>query len=97
MTPPTNRFETHDTRTRLALVESHLEEQDGKLDDVVDEVRGLRSDFNELRIDLAKRLRSEPPKADGIVISGRTIGLLVPLAASVGAGLLKLIEFVAQR
>lgn len=98
MAPPANRFGVHDTQTRLALVESHLEEQDGKLDDLVHEVRAFRSDFTELRIELAEQNRkhSTPPDGIKIGVSGKSLALLVPLAAGFGAGVLKLIEFFAK-
>lgn len=87
------RFQAQDTRTRLAVVESHLEEQDDKLSELVGEVRGIRSDFTELRVELAKR-RTGPPRADGVLLPKWLLVAMLPLLTGLGAGVLELLKLV---
>jgi sensor domain CHASE-containing protein len=88
------RFEARPTSERLALVESHLEEQDDKLDKVVSSVEGLRSDFTELRIELAKRRTDPPPKSDGLVLPRWLVVAVLALLPGLGAGCVELVKLL---
>ena len=84
------RFTDRPTSERLALVESHLGEQDDRLCELVAEVKGIRSDFTELRIELAQK-RSTPPRSDSELHLPKWLVLaLLALLPGLGAGLLKL-------
>ena len=92
------------TQGRLDFLEYRLDRQDKLSDErdrkrdeqfaeVVKRVDSMRSDFTELRNDIAKRSDSMRP---GISISGRTLKLLAPLAIAFGAGLATLTKFLIE-
>ena len=86
------RFPQHDTQTRLALVEHHLQEQDDKLLHVVEQVDHIRSDFSELRVELARhRVPSSRPEG-GLVIPKWLLIAILGLLPGLGAGCVELVK-----
>lgn len=91
MNPP-----TYQHGERLAVVSAKLDMVEDRVERVDGKVDALDAKLDQVLIELARK-RSERRTSDGVHISGRALGLLLPLAGGVGAGLLELAKLALSK